>query len=171
MASTIIDPQNDAPPVNPPQAPKPEREHELLRQFEGTWEVKTVFDNEPASEGICRMRMDYGGFWLVQEEEFAAEKGHGLIGYDPGRGKYILTGICSRGPGFCFGQGDGDTSGKVFTFDGVYTNSRTTRTEKVRIVYELGAHDSAMMTFYAPTEDGNDGRAFGKYFYTRQKIA
>lgn len=166
MSDTSIVPQR----LSAQSAPvRPGPEHQLLQQFEGDWDFVATFDGEPDSSGVSHMRMDYGGFWLIEEDEFHSEqgRGHGMMGYDPGRGKYILTGICSMGPGFCYGEGDADSSGMVFTFDAWFTEPRATVTRKARIVCEIDGHDAAAMSFY--DADGKPEHPFGRFNYTRRK--
>ncbi len=147
-----------------PAAPSPGPEHERLRAFEGSWDFLATFEGEAPSRGVSTCTLDYGGFWLMQEDLFHTEggSGHGMIGFDPGRGKYVLTGICSMGPGICIGWGQADPSGKVFTFDGEWTHPTTNRVHRARMVYEFLDDDHLNLTF---TENG---RPIGRFTYTRK---
>ena len=145
---------------------KPGPEHELLRPFEGAWDFESSFAGEDAARGVSALRLDYGGFWLLQEDLYLAPergRGHGMIGYDPGHRKYVLAGIWSMSPGFCIGWGKADRAGQVFTFDGEYTVPVTNRVQRARLVYEFHGSDRLNLVF---TEGG---RRLGEIRYARKR--
>src|SRR5688572_488113 len=81
-----------------PQAPKPLKEHDWLKNFEGTWEFSATFTMAPGappmkSKGMQVDRMGAGGLWLIidsmEDKKDAPFHGHGMVGYDPEKKKYI----------------------------------------------------------------------------------
>src|SRR5262245_22821058 len=83
----------------PPPIPKPTKEHELLKEREGTWDCAVKSFMEPGkppseSKGVEVNRM-LGGLWLISD--FKGDMmgqpflGHGVTGYDPKKKKY--TGV------------------------------------------------------------------------------
>jgi hypothetical protein len=147
---------------------RPRKEHELLRRLEGTWDFETRFVTERGEErdqGVCRSRLDYGGFWIVQEENFENEETSALttIGWDPGRRAYILTSICSSGPGACVAYGVEEASGRVLRFQGEWTEPAAEITQRLQLVYEFQRPDRVELRLRK-----DDGRLIGEFVYTRR---
>lgn len=149
-------------------AVRPREQHELLRRMEGTWDFETRFITERGEErdrGVCRSRMDYGGFWLIQEENFECQGGESLtmIGWDPGRRAYILTSICSSGPGACVAYGADEAWGRVLRFQGEWTEPAAEITSRIQLVYEFQAPGRISLRLRK-----DDGTAVGEFVYTRR---
>src|SRR5947207_9097364 len=75
-----------------PPMPKPGKEHELLKQFAGKWEVTGKFFMDPAQppmeiKGSETVKMDLGDFWLLGhfKGEFLGKpfEGRSVMGYMP----------------------------------------------------------------------------------------
>jgi hypothetical protein len=176
---------------------KPQKEHEWLRQFEGTWECTSSFkmdksaakpDNpkdqtpgarsdrdytEEKGKGVETDKLALGGFWLMQEFKGEADgkpfEGHGMIGYDPGRKKYIMTWTNSMSPCFMMAEGEAETDGKTFTFTGESTDPHDGKACKHRLVHEFKDKNSRTLTFYGTdAKDGGAERKMGEVKYTRR---
>lgn len=147
---------------------RPRKEHELLKKLEGAWVFTTRFitgQGEERGRGVCRSRLDYGGFWLIQDEEFESEGGKSLttIGWDPGRRAYVLTSVCSSGPGACVAYGTAEAAGRVLRFQGEWTEPRAEIATRIQLVYELQDRDRIDLRFQK-----DDGTAIGEFVYTRR---
>jgi hypothetical protein len=106
------------------EMPKPGKEHELLKQFEGEFDVVAKFWMDPAkdpmeSKGSKKARIAYGGFWLVSEftGDMMGQKfeGVGVLGYSPFKKKYVGTWYDSMMPHLFSSEGEADKDGKVWT--------------------------------------------------------
>ena len=80
------------------QAPKPGKEHAVLKQMEGEWDATMDFMGME-SKGTYTCKVGMGGLWLTQDyagnfmgQDFT---GHGILGYDPAKKKYVGTWIDS----------------------------------------------------------------------------
>src|SRR5262245_43634678 len=89
-----------AAPQGMPPLPKPGPEHELLKQSLGTWNASVESWMAPGappsvSKGTETNVLTGGGMWLVTDfkSEFMSMPftGHGVMGYDPGKKKYVST--------------------------------------------------------------------------------
>jgi hypothetical protein len=80
------------------EAPRPGPEHELLKKWEGTWDITMMKDVE--TKGTATFKMELGGLWLVGslEGELGGAKYSGklLETYDPKKEKYVGVWIDSR---------------------------------------------------------------------------
>ena len=105
--------------------PKPGKEHLRLARIAGTYD--SVIESQgggqtSTSKGEVASKMDFGGFWLV--EEFKADfggmdfKGHAMTTFDTFKGKYVQTWIDSMAPVLLVLEGDFDKDGKVLTMTG-----------------------------------------------------
>ncbi len=162
------------------QAPpefKPQKEHEWLRAFEGTWEAQGSMKDESGvehrSKGTETVRSVLGGFWTLME--FKGEMdgkpfdGHGMIGFDPGRGKYVSTWMNSCSPCFMKAEGRADPVGNLLSLEGDTYDPKTGKKTTLRLVHELRSRDARKLTFYAPGPDGSTEQAMGEITYTRKK--
>src|SRR5262245_59436987 len=103
--------------------PKPGPEHEKLKQLTGEFDakVKLHVPGAPAQESKAdyKARLDVGGLFLVSEYNGKLlggnYQGHGLVGYDPHKKKYVGVWVDSMNPSIYSVEGAFDKSGKVFT--------------------------------------------------------
>jgi hypothetical protein len=158
------------------ELPKPQKEHELLHQFEGQWlTTSRDFTNPAKTEGGKGTEMsavEYGGYWLVinfrGEHQGKPFEGYGTLGYDPRKGKYVMTWIDNMSPYSMWAEGDADASGKVFTFVSDGCDPETGKPGKMRSVFEIKDADHRMLTFYSTGKDGPDKKC-AEIHYTRKK--
>jgi hypothetical protein len=106
------------------EMPKPGPEHQRLAKEVGTWDavIDSVADGKPEkSKGETETR-PMGGFWFV--DSFAGSfagmpfQGHGIIGYDPIKKKYVQSWVDSMSPILMMFEGSFDKDGKVLTMTG-----------------------------------------------------
>jgi len=91
-----------APAQTMPEMPKPQKEHEWLKKFEGEWELKSQMLMDPSkpieSKGTETVRT-MGGFWVTAEgkgEMMGSTMSYLMtLGYDPAKKKYVATMIDS----------------------------------------------------------------------------
>src|SRR5437016_6157326 len=81
-----------------PPMPKPGKEHELLKQFEGKWDITGKFFMAPDAppmdiKGTETCKVEMNGFWLRGhfKGEFLGKpfEGRSILGYSPAKKKYV----------------------------------------------------------------------------------
>lgn len=159
----------------PPQGMKPGKEHEFLKDMEGTWDAEMKFQIPGAAEQTSKGTETVvlvGGFWAVFDIKFADMMGgpwhgHGTIGYDPVKKKYVGSFVHSMAPFMSIGEGTADAGGKTMTmsWDGVGPSGES---EKMREVFEMKDKDNAVMTMYGAGPDGKEMKHF-TMTYKRKK--
>lgn len=149
------------------QPPKPTKFHEYLKSHEGTWDTLAKFSMGPPgtppteSKGVSVERLTAGGLWLIQDvkgdmggQEFI---GHGLMGYDTYKKKYVGCWIDSMSTALYPSEGTVDESGKVFTaiMEGP-DPSQGGKMVKEKMVTEITGKDTKKLTFYRIQPDGKE---------------
>jgi hypothetical protein len=73
-----------------PPSPKAEQ-HELLKAWEGVWDVVMQMEGAPAAKGQSKNELACDGLWLAVDYRMddGSFSGRGLDGYDPEKKKYI----------------------------------------------------------------------------------
>lgn len=148
-----------------PDMPKPTKEHELLGQFTGEWNVIAETVPAPGQEAIkfegTESSKLIGGFWLVGQSE-ASMQGTPMmtstltIGYDPTVKKYVGTFICSAGSKLWQYTGTMDESERKLTLETEGPSMlESTKTAKYREILELKDKDHKVFTSFMQTDDGN----------------
>jgi len=144
------------------EMPKPGPAHAKLKELVGEWDATVKF-GDSESKGKSVMKLDFGGFFLIQEfegEAFGAKfKGRGTSGYCPIRKKYVSTWIDSMSPSMMTMHGSYDKDGKTFTEVGegpsmegkmVKMKSVTTMPDKDTMIFKMyevkDGQDQEMMT-------------------------
>jgi len=159
------------------QPPKPTKFHEHLKQFEGTWDAVSKFFMEPGkpaveSKGSETGKLVSGGLWLVFDykgDMFGIPfVGHGVMGYDTHKKKYVGSWVDSMATGLFTSEGTCDDKGKVFTSVMEGTDPESGKTMKMKHVSEIKDADTKTLTFYM---DGPDGKeiVMGTIEYKRRK--
>ena len=149
--------------ADPPAMPTPQKEHEWLKQFHGTWETKSEASLGPGQPDMsCEgtiVSKPLGGFWVVSEmksEMMGAPMG-GLqqIGYDAKKKVYVGTWIDSMTDHMWHYTGSVDAAGKVLTLEAEgpdYLNPEKTR--KYRDIYEFKSKDEIAISSQMQGDDG-----------------
>ncbi len=111
-----------------PLPPKPGPEHALLARGAGTWDATVAFKVGPpgapaqVSKGVETRRVCCGGLWLVTDFKSIAPaapfEGHGFIGYDPLKKRYVAGWIDTDQTRPMLSEGAFDAAGKVMTMKG-----------------------------------------------------
>jgi hypothetical protein len=147
-----------------PQMPKPQKEHEFLQHFVGTWEGASKFRmaaDQPwmESKGIETNTM-LGGFWLVSEmksEMFGQPwRGLGTTGYDPYKKKYVSTWVDSMMPCLSVGEGTVDAAGKVMSVTISSTDCESGKPCTMRMTQEIKDKDTTTWSMFMTGKDGKE---------------
>jgi hypothetical protein len=167
--------QEEAKPVRP----TPTKQHELLKQFQGEWDTLSHFQytegkaepremkDVPGSESANVMM---GDLWLafvfhstMKDIPFV---GHGLIGYDPAKGKYTGIWVNSFSPYVMSFEGTADATGKKFTLQSTGTDPKSNKPFKGMMVFEFQDRDHRTTKFFRIDESGAE-KLMGEIQYTR----
>lgn len=106
-----------------PGMPKPQKEHEWLKQVTGEWEYDAKITMEPGKPAMntsgTEVSQSVGGFWTVSENNGemmgSPFKGIMTLGYSPEKSKYIGTWVDSMQNKMWEYEGTVDESGKKLT--------------------------------------------------------
>ena len=159
--------------------PTPTKQHELLKQWEGEWDTVAHFRHmEGAAEpkemkdvpGTESANVMMGDLWLafvyhstMKDTPFV---GHGLIGYDPAKGKYTGIWVDSFSPYVTFYEGTADPTGKKFTLESTGTDPRSQKAFKGMMVCEIKDRDHRTTKFFRVDDTGSQ-KLMGEILYTR----
>jgi len=158
-----------------PPAPKLSKEHEALKEDVGTWDYVMKFKMAPDGPDMeakgTEVSSMVGGFWLVfdnKSPDFMGQAwhGHGSIGFDPDKKKYIGIFISSHSPYAMIGEGTSDGPNRM-TLNWESKHGPSGEVEKTRSVHEKKDKDHAVMTMYGPGPDGKEMTYF-TITYTRK---
>jgi hypothetical protein len=97
------------------------RAKELLKGFVGTWDVDGSFMGMQ-SKGVETDTLLTHGLCIVSEYHApmgpgAEFEGHGLLGYDPGQGKWLSVWADNTDPSISVTEGHWSADGKTFTVE------------------------------------------------------
>jgi len=160
-----------------PPMPKPGKEHELLKQFVGKWDVTGKFFMDPDQppleiKGTDTAKMDMNDFWLLGhfKGDFLGKpfEGRSVMGYSPTKKKYVGSWVDSMMPHLFVNEGDADEAGKVFTMIGDGFDPATGKPAKEKWVMQFKDADNHTMTFYTTGADGKE-RKTGELSYKRKE--
>lgn len=157
-----------APAASPAQdmtPPKPGKEHELLKQFEGEWDCTSKFTMAPGQEPLVSKakesaRLIAGGLFLVFDVEGemlgARFVGHGTMGYDTHKKKYTGTWIDSMATGVYLVEATYDDKAKSLTETMEGADPATGATMKMKMVHEIKDKDNRVLKFFMNGPDGKE---------------
>jgi len=146
-----------------PEMPKPTKEHELLRQFAGEWEMTAETVPAPGQDAIkcsgTESAKMVGGFWLVSRNESSMMNmpvsNLLTIGYSPTAKKYVGTFVCSMDSTLWKYEGTMDATGKALTLETSGPSPMDpTKIAKFRETLELKDKDHKVFTSLMQNEEG-----------------
>ena len=158
-----------------PPLPKPGPEHEILKAQVGTWDatVESFLAPGGAPTSSTGVETDtlLGGMWLITD--FKGEfmntpfQGHGILGYDSSKKKYVSTWVDSMSVGPSSGEASYDAATKTMTgwMEGPDMNGQVS---KMKEVTEQKDADTRVFTMYATGPDGKEAPAM-RISYKRRK--
>jgi len=147
----------------PPALPKPEKEHEWLEKFVGTWNSELECQPAPGappmkSKGTLRAK-SLGGFWIVSDMKLdmmgAPMNAIQTIGYDPAKKKYVGTWVDSMTNYMWKYEGWVDEAGKILTLEADGPSfADPGKMAKYRDIYEFKAADHLLTSSQMQLPDG-----------------
>lgn len=158
-----------------PPMPQPTKHHEVLKGEVGVWDAEVAFwmagpDAEPARSQAVETNRLIGGMWVISDFEgtFGGMKflGHGQLGYDPAKKKYVGTWVDGMAPTLMLMEGtyDEDTQTMIMFSEGV--DPQTGKMQTMRNTTRYLSDDEKIMTM-ATAPAGSD--AFVKVMEIRYK--
>lgn len=147
----------------PPPAVKPGPEHEVLKADVGTWDasVELFAPGSPApmtSKGIETNTL-MGGMWLITDFKGdmmgAPFTGHGVMGWDTTKKKYVGTWVDSMSVGLSLSESTWDAASKTLsgTMEGPDPSGQVQKL-KSTVVYKDA--NNRVFTLSTPGPDGKD---------------
>ncbi|HEU0094786.1 MAG TPA: DUF1579 domain-containing protein [Vicinamibacteria bacterium] len=158
-----------------PALPRPGPEHAILKDHAGAWDATVESFMAPGQPPVLskgtEMGTMVGDFWLVSD--FKTDMlgqpftGHGTMGYDPARKKYVSTWVDSMTPALALGESDYDAATRTFTgwIDGLDYAGQPT---KIKTVTVWKDPTTRVFTMSLKGPDGKDTTAL-RITYTRRK--
>jgi len=143
----------------------PGPEHELLAKRAGTWKGKVKMWEQPngtptESEMESELKMIMGGRYLEEHAKGSFSgmpfEGYGVVGFDNGQKKYVMTWIDNLGTGIMVGEGTFDADKKELEIAGKMTDPMTGELCNTRSVERWTGDDSFVMEMYMPGPDGKE---------------
>ncbi len=143
-------------------APGPE--HELLKKFDGKWDVKFKlnFENTIDGNATADCRLILGGRFLQWDQQsdasgfkFAAMN---ILGFDRRIGKYTIYGIDELGTYGVTGEGDYDAAKKILTISGITLDpsGKSGKQQEYKFVYDLSVDNTVTMQVIFKMADGSE---------------
>ena len=162
-ASSLLAQQPKKPqPAHPEMtAPKAGPEHDILKEEVGDWDATVEMLTPPGippstGEEKCTLM---GGLWVITDfrGDFAGHPfyGHGTIGWNPIKKKYVSTWVDSMATSIGFGESTYDAAKK--TMVGVFEGpDETGKMIKMKSVVEWKSGDNRVFTMSQIGPDGKD---------------
>ena len=175
-ASSLVDPTRAQ---EPPPAPKPSAEHQILAADAGTWDatIKSYMggpDSDPlVSKGVEVNEVLTGGLWVLSrfEGSFGPAKfeGRGQFGFDPAKKKYVGSWIDSMSPSLSILEGTYDAKTKTMSYvgDGYDPSSKAKYTQ--RMVTTSKDDGTRVFTLFMKFEGDQAEAKFMEITYTKRK--
>jgi hypothetical protein len=147
------------------EARKPGKFHELLKQFEGTWETKSEFQMGPdrpmmKSTGTETDKFTVGGLFLMTDVKSEmggmAFEAHSIWGYDEHKKKYTGSWVDNMSTAIWPFEGTVDAAGKVFTLTMEGPDPMSGKTMKIKFIHEITGKDTRKLTLFMPGPDGKE---------------
>jgi hypothetical protein len=155
-----------AAPSQPP-AVKPGKEHEVLKRFEGPWDIVSGTE----TNGTVTYKMELGGLWLTGTFQYGdtgtQPSARQLTTFDPIKKKYVTVFVDSTSSRPWISEGTFDEAGNVCTMigEGPGPDGKPT---KQKWILEFKDKDTIVETNYAPDNEGKE-QAAGTVTYKRRK--
>lgn len=153
----------------------PGPQHEMLRQFEGDWETCSTMTHPNGkahvSTGTEADALLPGGCWITFTYRSTKDDkpflGHGVIGFDPAKMKYVGIWVDSVSPHLMTYEGQCEASGKKLSMETSGLDPKTGKVCRGRLVWEFKDKDHRTLTFYKLDDSGSETRE-GDIQYTRK---
>jgi hypothetical protein len=142
----------------------PGPQHKMLKSMVGSWTVSGKFwmpGGKPPVESTsnCEMKA-IGDIWVTEDVsgDFMGHPftGHGVMGYDLAKQKYVSTWVDNMGSYIMNSEGTADASGKVITSTGNDFDPMTGKTGTVKEVMTIDSDTKHTMAMYKAGPDGKE---------------
>lgn len=150
-------------------------EHEYLKQFIGTWTTDvTWWENgaENKSKGTATFSPIYGGRYI--HSDYRGDmmgmpfQGSMLLGFNKVQNKFESVWVDSWSTGLSLSTGTADSTGKVFTMDGIMDDPMTNQKMHTK---EVTTFSGNTMTFEMSKVDGDKTEKMMTIVYTKTDAA
>lgn len=156
-----------------PPLPKPGPEHELLKKDVGNWDatVEMMMPPGPPSTGTETNVLGPGGLWLISDFQSnmmgAPFQGHGVMGWDATKNKYVGTWVDSMSTGISVTESTYDPATKTATgmVEGPGPDGKPMR---MKAVTQYKDDDTRVFTMYMKGTDGKEAPSM-RITYKRRK--
>jgi hypothetical protein len=160
-----------------PSPPQPGPEHDLLKKDVGVWDATVEMSAGPpgtapmVSKGTETVTLAVGGMWQVTE--FKGElmgapfEGRGLMGFDPGKKKYVGSWVDSMTPSISPMEASYDPATKTMT-GWMEAPDPTGKLTKSKHTTEWRDADTRVFNMFMTAPDGKEYPVL-KITYKRQK--
>ena len=151
-------------PAAAPIEPPPSAEHAVLHRLLGEWSASMEVSgaNGEGTEKIRAtevVRSCCGGLFVIPELSGRTKRtprgGRGILGYDPARGRYLLTWADTRSTSLASGEGDYDEAGDAITFVYERPDGRGGR-QQLRDLFAWDGPDRRSRTISIIGDDGSE---------------
>jgi hypothetical protein len=158
--------------------PKPTPQHALLKQMAGKWDATFKLGDFPGAPPVtstgsetCTLAMN--GLWLLSDYqdpnyEGGAFQGHGVMGYDPDKKKYVSTWVDSTDMHISVTEGDYDEATKTLTMLSDGRDRMTGKPTKERAITRFKDADTMSCSFRSTSEGSKEMEIFS-IEYKRKK--
>ena len=156
-----------------PEPPKPQKEHEWLKQFEGTWDFTTkwtINGQEMTGKGSQTSAIRCKGFWLIMdanEDKADGFQGHGIVGYDTFKKKFVAVWVDNEAAYLQSMTGSLGKDDKTLTLEGE-APGMDGKMAHWKWLFEIADKDHHSLTFLVTGEDKKEAKV-GKIDYSRAK--
>lgn len=159
---------------------KPGEHHKILEHMAGNWDCAMSFQMGPgeavSAKGESSAMVMLDGRFVAQHysaPDFMGMpfEGHGVVGYDKAKGKYVNAWIDNFGTGIMTMEGTYDKETDTMTWDGMATyptGPDQTMQVPVRHVIKGVTKDKMVMEFWEPDPATGKMMNNGKIEYTRK---
>lgn len=146
--------------VRPSANVQPERA--LLRRLVGEWDVKSIYKipEEGSFEETARETVELccGDKWLLVHQQGkvlgAPFESHTILGFDPGKGRYVSVRVDSQLPTLQLAEGRWDEASSTLSMFAEVTDGRSGRKIPTRSVTRIVDEDHRVLEVSVPGADG-----------------
>jgi hypothetical protein len=161
LAAAARAPQN-------PFAARPAKEHALLQELAGTWKAEfrmTIPGAPPIVSPGSEVGEMLGELWLSTRYEDpnmmgARYSGAQLLGYDPGKKKYVAVWADSQTAELSQQEGTYDAATRTLTLTGSFEDPMTGQAGTMRSVLRFSDDDHRVQQMFVPGPGGTEMQMF-----------
>lgn len=147
------------------QPPKPGKEHDILKEMQGTWDAVVKMSMDPntppvESKSVETATLGGNGLWLISDVkgDFMGMPfhGHGMFGYDTAKKKYVGSWVDSMGTYILQSEGTYDVEKKTFNWTSEVPDPASGKMEKMRELHAIKGKDHRSSSIFVIGPDGKE---------------